>query len=58
MFTAPSFALFSDLLCGWVLAPGRHTITAMITVADPGGRRAHDAFRGCPMMSAQQAVTS
>jgi hypothetical protein len=27
-----------------VLAPGRRTITGMITVADPGGRRAHDAY--------------
>ena len=44
MFTAPSFAIFTDLLTGWVLAPGRRTITAMISVADPAGRRAHDAF--------------
>ena len=44
VFTAPSFAIFTDLLTGWVLAPGRRTITAMITVADPVGRRAHDAY--------------
>jgi hypothetical protein len=43
-FTAPSFALFTDLLSGWVLAPGRRTITGMIVVGDPGGRRAHDAY--------------
>jgi DDE superfamily endonuclease len=43
-FTAPGFAIFTDLLTGWVLAPGRRTITAMITVADPAGRRAHDAY--------------
>jgi hypothetical protein len=43
-FTAPSFALFTDLLTGWVLAPGRRTITGMIAVGDPGGRRAHDAY--------------
>ena len=45
-FRAPSFALFADLLFGWVCAPGRRTITAMIAVADPdpGGRRAHDAY--------------
>ena len=42
-FRAPSFALFADLLFGWVCAPGRRTITAMIAVADPDGRRAHDA---------------
>jgi len=44
VFGAPSFALFTDLLTGWVCAPGRRTITAMITVADPTGRRAHDAY--------------
>jgi hypothetical protein len=27
-----------------VRAPGRRTITAMICVADPVGRRAHDAY--------------
>ncbi len=43
-FTAPSFALFSDLLTGWVLAPGRRTVTAMTAVGDPGRRRAHDAY--------------
>lgn len=43
-FTAPSFAIFTDLVTGWVCAPGRRTITAMITVADPTGRRAHDAY--------------
>jgi hypothetical protein len=43
-FTTPSFAIFTDLLTGWVLAPGRRTITGMIAVGDPGGRRAHDAY--------------
>ena len=43
VFRAPSFAIFIDLLSGWVCAPGRRTITAMITVADPAGQRAHDA---------------
>ena len=41
---APSFLLFTDLLTGWVCVPGRRTITAMIAVADPAGRRAHDAY--------------
>jgi len=27
-----------------VLAPGRRTITEIISVADPAGRRAHDAY--------------
>lgn len=44
VFRAPSFAIFEDLLRGWVLAPGRRTITAIISVADPAGRRAHDAY--------------
>lgn len=43
-FTAPSFAIFTDLLNGWVLAPGRRTITAMIAVADPTNLRTHDAY--------------
>jgi len=44
LFRAPSFALFTDLLTGWVLAPGRRTITAMIAVADPACDRAHDRY--------------
>jgi hypothetical protein len=43
-FTRPSFGIFADLLAGWVRAPGRRTVTAMIAVADPTGRRAHDAY--------------
>jgi hypothetical protein len=44
VFVAPSFAIFTDLVTGWVCAPGRRTITNMIAVADPVGRRAHDAY--------------
>jgi len=44
VFTAPGFAIFTDLITGWVCAPGRRTITNMIAVADPAGRRAHDAY--------------
>ena len=36
-FTTPGFAVFTDLLTGWVLAPGRRTITGMIAVGDPVG---------------------
>jgi len=43
-FSAPSYAIFSTLLTGWVLAPGRRTITQMICTADPDGQRAHDAY--------------
>jgi hypothetical protein len=44
VFRAPSFAIFTDLLFGWVCTPGRRTVTGMIAVADPAGRRAHDAY--------------
>ncbi len=43
-FSVPSFAIFATVLTGWVLAPGRRTVTAMIAVADPSGKRAHDAY--------------
>lgn len=43
-FTAPSAGIFADLTMGWVLSPGRRTITRMICAADPEGRRAHDAY--------------
>ncbi|MDP9023636.1 MAG: hypothetical protein M3N57_13255 [Actinomycetota bacterium] len=34
----------TDLLTGWVLTPGRRTITRIIPVIDPDHRRAHDAY--------------
>ena len=43
-FSAAGFSIFETLVCGWVLAPGRRTITAMICAADPVGKRAHDAY--------------
>jgi len=43
-FTQPSFVVFQELVCAWVLCPGRRTITRMIRVMYPGGRRAHDAY--------------
>lgn len=43
-FTQPSFALFRELATAWVLCPGRRTVTRMIRVADPQGRRAHDSY--------------
>ena len=43
-FTQPSFAIFTELICAWVLCPARRTVTAMIRIADPHGRRAHDAY--------------
>jgi len=44
VFSAPSARIFVDLVTGWVLAPGRRTVTRMILAADPEGRRAHDAY--------------
>lgn len=44
VFHRRSFAIFGDLVTGWVLAPGRRTITAIVAVTDPTGRRAHDAY--------------
>ena len=44
VFSVPSFEVFTTLVCGWVLAPGRRTVTAMIAAGDPVGRRAHDAY--------------
>ena len=31
-------------MAAWVLCPSRHTITGLIGIADPEGRRAHDAY--------------
>jgi hypothetical protein len=39
-----SFGIFADVAVGWVLAPGRRTVTAMVSVTDPASRRAHDAY--------------
>lgn len=43
VFRAASFAIFTELVTGWVLAPGRRRVTAMIAVLDPSGRP-HDAY--------------
>jgi len=40
----PSFSIFETLVAGWVLVPGRRTLTAMICAADPEGEGAHDAY--------------
>jgi len=43
-FSAPGFSVFQTLLTGWVLAPGRRTITAMIGAGDSEGSRSHDTY--------------
>ena len=49
-FGRPGFAVFSTLVAGWVLAPGRRTVTAMIAVAGavglPAPVAAHDDRAG------------
>jgi hypothetical protein len=44
-FTRPSFRNFVRLINGWTLYPGRRTVTNMISLADPEGDRAHDAYQ-------------
>lgn len=44
VFTAPTFALFQRIATGWVLCPGRHTVTGLLPTADPDRRRAHDSY--------------
>jgi hypothetical protein len=44
VFTAPSRALFADLVEAWVCCASRRTITGMLTVIDPARRSAHDAY--------------
>jgi hypothetical protein len=44
LFSRPSSALFLTLVTGWVLCPGRRTVTRMVDVADPDGVHAHDAY--------------
>lgn len=43
-FSTSGFGVFQTLLVGWVLAPGRRTITAMIGAGDPEGLRSHDTY--------------
>jgi hypothetical protein len=43
-FTRPGFAVFAELVDGWVLTPGRRTVTRIIGVIDDECRRAHDAY--------------
>ena len=44
VFTAPGAEIFLSLVTGWVLCTGRHTITGILSFADPVDRHAHDAF--------------
>lgn len=44
VFTHPSFILWCMLLDGWVLCPGRRTITRIIQATGAGEDHAHDAY--------------
>jgi len=44
VFTEPSGRVFLRLVVGWVLCPGRRTVTGMIAYGDPEGVRSHDAY--------------
>jgi hypothetical protein len=43
-FTTTGWAIFQALMLGWVLCPGRKTITGIYRMADPARERAHDAY--------------
>ncbi|MEI6424491.1 MAG: transposase [Lentisphaerota bacterium] len=44
LFTAPTFRLFVEIMSGWVLCPGRHTVTRIYQIAEPEFRRSHDEY--------------
>jgi len=44
LFTAPTFRLFVEMMSGWVLCPGRHTVTRIYQIAEPEYKRSHDEY--------------
>lgn len=44
VFSEPSAELFVRLITGWVLCPGRRTVTRIYRLADPRRSKAHDAY--------------
>ena len=44
VFTDPTGRNFVRIVVGWLLCPGRRTITGIIPFADPEGDRQHDAY--------------
>ena len=44
VFTSAGFNIFTSLISGWVLSPGRRTITQMICAGDPTNKKQHDAY--------------
>jgi hypothetical protein len=43
-FTAPSFATFEQIVSGWVLCLGRHTVTGVLRAAGAVGVKHHTSF--------------
>ena len=43
-FTQPSLVLFREVIAGWVMCPGRRTVTAMLRVLGSEASGAHDAY--------------
>jgi len=44
LFTEPTFRLFAEMIAGWVLCPGRHTVTRIYRIAEPEYNRSHDEY--------------
>jgi hypothetical protein len=44
LFTEPTFRLFAEMTAGWVLCPGRHTVTRIYQIAEPEYKRSHDEY--------------
>ena len=44
VFTEPSGQCFLRVVAGWILCPGRRTITGMMPFIDPEGIRQHDTY--------------
>lgn len=43
-FHQPTATVFARLAIGWVLCPGRHTLTRVYPLAEPRSQKAHDAY--------------
>lgn len=44
VFSQPSAEIFLRLVTGWVLCPGRRTVTRLYQLAEPQRSKAHDAY--------------
>jgi hypothetical protein len=44
VFTKPSYALFTNLVEGWILCPSRRFVTSIFTFGDQAREHAHDAY--------------